>query len=295
VAVRSEAAVEMPSNESGRRQLAGWIASANNPLTARVFVNRVWSWLFGTGIVRTVDNFGTTGEKPSHPELLDYLAARFVEEGWSIKKLVREMVLSRTWQLASQTVTDADPENRLYTHANRRRLDAEQMRDAMLSVSGVLDQKIGGPNIDGAADIDANTFSAQNVEYGYVFKDTRRSVYTPAFRNKRLEFFEVFDFGDINQPVGQRNVSTVAPQALFLLNHEFVLEQSRAAAKRLLGQIGSVEERIATAFQRTLGRPPGEVELQKCRQFVEADAGSAEVWAQFQQTLFACVDFRYVD
>jgi hypothetical protein len=295
VALRSEAAVEMPGNESGRRQLAGWIASADNPLTARVFVNRVWSWLFGSGIVRTVDNFGTTGEKPSHPELLDYLTARFVEEGWSIKKLVREMVLSRTWQLASQKVTDSDPENRLYTHANRRRLDAEQMRDAMLSVSGVLDQKIGGPNIDGAADIDANTFSAQNVEYGYVFKDTRRSIYTPAFRNKRLEFFEVFDFGDINQPVGQRNVSTVAPQALFLLNHEFVLEQSRAAAKRIFGPTWSVEERIATAFQRTLGRQPGELELQKCRQFVEADASSAEVWAQFQQTLFACVDFRYVD
>ena len=214
----------------------------------------MWTWLFGAGLVRTVDNFGTTGEKPSHPELLDFLATRFVEEGWSVKKLVREIVLSRTWQ---QAVGKADPEdNPLFAHTNRRRLDAEQLRDTLLAVSGKLDLKYGGLNIGGAGDIDANNFSAQNTEYGYVYADTRRSVYTPAFRNKRLELFEVFDFGDINATMGQRNVSTVAPQALYFLNHPFVIEQARAAAEQTMKLSGSDDEKIATAFHRTLGRAP---------------------------------------
>lgn len=284
------------TTESGRRELAEWIASTRNPLTARVLVNRVWSWLFGSGIVRTVDNFGTTGEKPSHPELLDSLAVRFAEEGWSLKKLVREIVLSRTWQLASAKPAATDPDNRLLTHASRRRLEAGQIRDALLSASGKLQMDYLGLNIDGAGDIDANSASAQNIEYGYVYKDTRRSVYTPAFRNKRLELFEAFDFGDINQPIGQRNVSTVAPQALFFLNHPFVVEQAKSAAERLLAQPGDTSERIRAAFRTTLGRLPTESELDKCRRFLSGDAEySPEAWAQVQQTLFASIDFRYLD
>ena len=255
------APADLPEDESGRRQFADWIASADNPLTARVFVNRVWTWLFGAGIVRTVDNFGTTGEKPSHPELLDYLAARFVEEGWSVKKLIREIVLSRTWQQSVGKPSAADPDNRLFAHANRRRLDAEQIRDAILHVSGQLKLDVGGPNIDGAGEIDANSTAAQNIEYAYTFSDTRRSFYTPAFRNKRHELFEVFDFGDINQPIGQRHVSTVAPQALYLLNHPFVVEQARTAAERTLAKADSDAARIAAAFHRTLGRAPSPAEL----------------------------------
>ncbi len=285
---------ELPEKESGRRELADWIASAENPLTTRVFVNRVWTWLFGAGLVRTVDNFGTTGEKPSHPELIDHLATRFVAEGWSVKKLVREIVLSRTWQQAVAKPSAADPENRLFAHANRRRLDAEQIRDTLLSVSGQLDLKVGGLNIGNAGDIDANNFSAQNTEYGYVFADKRRSVYTPAFRNKRLELFEVFDFGDINQSVGQRNVSTVAPQALYLLNHPFVIEQAQAAAERTLAAASSDDERITAAFRRTLGRAPSAGELGKCRRFLGANA-SPEAWAELHQMLFACLDFRYLE
>ncbi len=290
----------LSTKESGRRELADWIASAENPLTARVFVNRVWMWLFGAGLVRTVDNFGTTGEKPSHPELLDYLATRFVEEGWSVKKLVREIVLSRTWQQGSQKSEvrseKSDPDNRLFAHANRRRLDAEQLRDTLLAVSGKLDLKYGGLNIGGAGDIDANNFSAQNTEYAYVFADTRRSVYTPAFRNKRLELFEVFDFGDINASIGQRNVSTVAPQALYFLNHPFVLEQARAAAEQTMALAGTDEEKIAAAFRRTLGRAPTGGELAKCRTFLTTGpAPTLEQWAQLHQTLFACLDFRYLD
>ncbi len=308
----------LPTNESGRRELADWIASAENPLTSRVLVNRVWAWLFGSGIVRTVENLGTTGEKPSHPELLDYLAVRFAEEGWSLKRLVREIVLSRTWQLAvnaergmrnaeSQAATGSassnpnsefripnsiDPENRLFAHANRRRLDAEQIRDTLLTVSGELKTDYLGPNIGGAGDIDANNFSAQNTEYGYVYADTRRSVYTPAFRNKRLELFEVFDFGDINASISQRNVSTVAPQALFFLNNQFVIEQARAAAAKTLELPEA--ERIDALFRRTLGRTPTPTERAKCASFLGSES-SLETWAQLHQTLFACVDFRYLE
>ena len=282
----------LPAAESGRRELADWIASAENPLTARVLVNRVWAWLFGSGIVRTVENLGTTGEKPSHPELLDHLALRFTEEGWSLKRLVREIILSRTWQLAVTKPGAADPENRLFAHANRRRLDAEQIRDTLLAVSGELKLDYLGSNIAGAGDIDANNFSAQNTEYGYVYADTRRSVYTPAFRNKRLELFEVFDFGDINASIGQRNVSTVAPQALFFLNSQFVIEQARAAAARTLEL--QEAERIDALFRRSLGRTPTSAERAKCVRFLGAEP-SLEAWAQLHQTLFACVDFRYLE
>jgi hypothetical protein len=294
VALQAEPALSM--QQSGRRELAAWIASAENPLTARVFVNRVWTWLFGAGLVRTVDNFGTTGEKPSHPELLDHLATRFVAEGWSVKTLIREIVLSHTWQQAVANPAAADPENRLFAHANRRRLDAEQIRDTLLAVGGSLHLDYLGPNIGGAGDIDANNFSAQNTEYSYVFADTRRSVYTPAFRNKRLELFEVFDFGDINATMGQRNVSTVAPQALYLLNHPFVVEQARAAAARTMAQPGSDQERIAAAFRQTLGRAPSTAELEKCRRFLASGPQpSLETWTLLHQTLFACLDFRYLD
>jgi hypothetical protein len=285
----------LTTSESGRREFADWIASADNPMTARVIVNRVWAWLFGEGLVRTVDNFGTTGEKPTHPELLDYLAAQFVEQGWSTKRLVREIVLSRTWQQAVARPSTRDPENTMFAHANRRRLDADQIRDTLLTVSGQLNLDYLGPNINGAGDINANDFSAQNIEYGYKYEDTRRSVYTPAFRNKRLELFEVFDFADINQPIGKRNVSTVAPQALYLLNHPFVVEQARAAAAQLASS-GSADERIVHAFQRTLGRSPSTAELERCRAFIaNAPEPVAESWVQLQHMLFACVDFRYIE
>jgi Protein of unknown function (DUF1553) len=285
-------APSLPGTASGRRELADWIASAENPLTSRVLVNRVWAWLFGSGIVRTVENLGTTGEKPSHPELLDYLAVRFTEEGWSLKRLVREIVISRTWQLAVAKPDANDPENRLFARASRRRLDAEQIRDTILAVSGELKTDYLGSNIAGAGEIDANNFSAQNIEYGYVYADTRRSVYTPAFRNKRLELFEVFDFGDINASISQRGTSTVAPQALFLLNHPFVVEQSRAAAARTLEF--PEPARIDALFRRTLGRAPTTGERAKCVRFLGAEP-SLETWAQLHQTLFACVDFRYID
>ncbi len=311
-------AAELPAlseKESGRRELADWLASPGNPLTARVFVNRVWSWLFGAGLVRTTENFGTTGEAPSHPELLDWLAIHFVEEGWSVKKLVREIVLSRAWQLgnaergtrsaeskrmdAADLPRSEDPDNRLLAHANRRRLDAEQLRDSILTVSGELRLEVGGSNITGAGEINANDTSSQNTEYKYEFTDTRRSVYTPAFRNKRLELFEVFDFANINAPVGHRDVSTVAPQALYLLNHPFIVEQSKLAAARALASSSTDAERLAEAFRAALGRAATDAERATCEKFLAgADADRerrTEGWSQLYQSLFGCLDFRYLE
>jgi hypothetical protein len=296
VAMPRGAPPEIAAHESGRRQLADWIASAENPLTARVTVNRAWAWLLGAGLVRTIDNFGTTGEAPSHPALLDHLARRFVADGWSVKKLVRAIVLSRTYQLATTPAPDAiqrDPDNRGFARANRRRLDAEQIRDAILWTSGELTLEIGGPNI-GSGPTGATNLPV-NAEYTYTFTDTRRSVYTPAFRNKRLELFEVFDFADINAPIGQRNVSTVAPQALFLMNHPFVVEQARRAAQRALAPADRDDlARIDEAYRVTLGRTPTSRERDLAQQFVAA-GGSVDAWAQLYQALFASIDFRYVN
>jgi Protein of unknown function (DUF1553) len=278
----------MPASQSGRKELADWLASAENPLTARVYVNRAWHWLFGSGLVRSVDNFGTTGETPSHPELLDHLALRFVEDGWSVKRLVRSIVLSRTYRqssLASDRARASDPENRLLSHANRRRLEAECIRDTILSVSGQLTRDRGGP-----------TFRATlAADYGYKHTDTRRSVYSPVFRNSLPELFEVFDFADPSVSTGRRNVSTVAPQALFMMNHPFVQEQARHAAKRLLEIPGlKDDERITRACRLTLGRSPSDGERRLLSAFV-AKGEREEAWAQALQVLFASVDFRHVE
>jgi hypothetical protein len=295
----------MPADHSGRLELARWIASPQNPLTGRVYVNRVWHYLFGVGLVRTLDNFGTTGELPSHPELLDYLAQRFVEQGWSTKKLVRELVLSHAYRMSTEfndAAAAVDPENRLLWRMNRKRLDAESLRDAMLMASGRLDLKYGGQNMN--KDVLEKVSAVVPAEYGYQFKDTRRSVYTPAFRNRMHELFEVFDFADQNRSVSQRNVTTVAPQALFMLNSPFVMEEAAAAAKRTLAVDDATDDqRITRAFREALGRAPSRRELTMARWAVhpskdngiDAERRKLAGWEQLYQGLFGCVDFRYLD
>lgn len=284
----------IPSHESGRRELAEWLADAHNPLTARVYANRVWHWLFGVGLVRTTDNFGTTGEVPSHPELLDDLATTFRDEGWSVKRLIRRIVLSRTYRMASSDDPKgqaSDPENRLLWRMNRRRLDAECIRDAILRISGTLDPEMNGPGFrpDLAAD------------YGFPHESKRRSVYAPVFRNALPELFEVFDFADPSMVVGRRNVSTVAPQALYLLNHPFVIEQAQEAARRLLAQPGLDDGgRLNRIYRLALGRPATAAERRIGLAFLarqaNAEAGSDETsWALLFQAVFASVDFRYVN
>ena len=278
----------LPANASGRRELADWLASKDNPLTARVYVNRAWHWLFGEGLVRTPDNFGVTGEKPSHPELLDHLALHFVENGWSVKKLVRLIVMSHTYRQSAVIDIRADPENRLLGRANRRRLEAECIRDTILVVSGQL-------SLDRGGSIFAPGLAS---DYTYRHTDTRRSVYSPVFRNALPELFQVFDFADPSVSTGRRNVSTVAPQALFLMNNPFVLDMSRHAARRLLAEDWSDDsQRINRAYRWTLGRLPTDAERRLAVEFLgEAPSSRREdAWGQFFQVLFASLDFRHVN
>jgi Protein of unknown function (DUF1553) len=279
-------APKLPANQSGRKELAEWIASRDNPLTARVFVNRAWHHLFGTGLVRTADNFGTTGEKPSHSELLDHLATRFMAEGWSVKQLVRSIVLSRAYRQSGSNpaAQKADPENRLVARYGRKRLEAECIRDAMLAVGGKLSADRGGP-----------TYPASlAADYGYKGTDTRRSVYQPIFRNSLPEALEAFDLADPSLVTGVRNTSTVAPQALFLLNHPFPAEQAKHAAARLLSE-GLTDDtaRITRAYRLTLGRDPTVGEREVATKFL-AKAGP-DGWAAVFHALLASADFRYVD
>jgi hypothetical protein len=279
------AAPVMPADQSGRLQLADWIASPGNPLTDRVWVNRVWHWIFGVGLVRTTDNFGTTGETPSHPELLDHLAVEFRKDGSSLKRLVRRLVTSAAYRMSSAAPASAapsDPENRLLWRMNRRRMEAEVLRDTLLAVSGRLRVDLeGGP-----------TWPASlNSDYAYRHASTERSVYVPVFRNSLPEIFDAFDFADPSMPTGRRNASTVAPQALFMLNNPFVREQAAAAARAL--PPGDARVRVERAWRLALGRAPSEGEAGAA---LKAAAGGGEAaWTVLFQALFASIDFRFVD
>jgi cytochrome c553 len=278
--------ISIPPKQSGRKELADWIASKDNPLTARVIVNRTWHWLFGSGIVRTTDNFGTTGELPSHPELLNHLATSFVAERWSMKQLIRTIVLSRTYRQAAALTDERDPENRLLSRANRRRLDAECIRDAMLAVSGRLSPDRGGATFP-------TTLAA---DYGFKSADNRRSIYLPVFRNALPEALEAFDFADSSMVMGRRNTSIVAPQALFMLNHPFPAEQAKHAASRLLAEGHDDEDkRITAAYRLTLGREPTRGERDLASRFLGKFANASEAWTSMFHALFASADFRYVD
>jgi hypothetical protein len=297
VAWREPSPPAIPDDASGRLELAEWIANADNPLTARVMVNRIWHHLFGEGIVRTPDNFGATGQRPTHPRLLDWLAVRFVEEGWSVKRMIRLIVASRAYQMDSVAAgavgpgAAGDPENRMLSHQNRKRLDAEAIYDAMLSISGELDLTAGGLTMR----------PGTRASYGYDFQPGRRGVYLPVFRNAILDLFEVFDFADPNLVIGDRPVSTLPTQALYLLNSPLVMRQAERAAKRLLADERFAEldaaGRVDFIYERTLGRPAtaGErdLTLRHVASFGEGDAVKA--WASVQHALFASLDFRYVD
>ena len=283
----------IPAGSSGRRELAEWIGSGESALPRRVIVNRVWAWLFGHGIVPTVDNFGASGERPSHPELLDWLARRFAEQGSRLKPLVREIVLSRTYRQAVAPPSEAD--RGLWSGALRRRLDAEQIRDGLLAAAGRLDRTLGGLSIAGAGEIDANDTAAQTIEYGYVFDDVRRSVYTPAFRNRRPPLFEAFDFADINASAGGRQASTVAVQALFLGNDPFVVEACRAVAQRVRAEALTDEDRLDRAFRLLVGRRPSAGERSAAVDFLARVGGEPEAWAVLCQAIVSSPDFRFLD
>ncbi|MBL9168540.1 MAG: DUF1549 domain-containing protein [Verrucomicrobiales bacterium] len=273
-------------HQSGRKELAAWIADPANPLTARVFVNRVWYWLMGEGLVRSVDNFGTTGDEPSHPALLDHLALQFIAEGWSVKRLVRSIVLSRVYQLAYRSATPGDIDNRYLSHAHRRRLRAEQMRDAMLWASGELCLDGGG-----------RTFPRQlSADYGFVYQDTLRSVYAPVFRNALPEIFECFDFPPPMMVSGRRESSVVPSQALFLLNHSFVRDRAARTAERLLKEVPDDDAtRLRRCYRLILGREPNESETRLMLGHARGPGSPESKWTEMVHALFASVDFRYLD
>jgi hypothetical protein len=284
---------EFPSisdGQSGRRELADWIVDPNNPLAARVMVNRVWYWLVGQGIVTTVDNFGSMGQLPTNPELLDHLASSFVRDGWSIKRLIHRIVTSRTYRQSSEDNHDSysiDPDNRFVWRMNRKRLRAEDIRDSLLFIAGQLDVRHGGSNIK----------SGTKREYGYKFDSVRCSVYVPVFRNALPEIFEVFDFADPNIQNGERSSSTVSSQALLMMNHPFVMDQARGAAARNLENSDlQTNERIDLAYREVVGRPPTSVEAKIALDLISgSDHNDVEHLAMLYQVLFQCIDFRYMN
>ncbi len=308
---------KLETNQSGRLQLAKWLTDPKHPLTARVMANRIWYWMMGRGIVTSLDNFGSTGTKPSHPELLDYLAAELIRKNWSIKDLIKSIALSNTYRQSSDSTqsTAADPDNRLYARANRKRMRAEDLRDTLLSIGNAIDPEKGGPSIK----------TGTKIEYNYQFDSNRRSVYLPVFRNTLPQVFEFFDFADPNIQQGRRNESTVASQALWLMNHDLILKQAENAARELLSSSVTPDQRIDHAFLQTLGRFPTKLE----REIIEEEildpsglgddrvAANREVsssvdnnhevseetktdlaidhWSMVYQTLCQSVDFLYVN
>ncbi|HEV2947785.1 MAG TPA: DUF1549 and DUF1553 domain-containing protein, partial [Gemmataceae bacterium] len=291
---------------SGRLAMALWIASKENPLTARVMVNRVWEHLFGQGLVPTVDNFGALGEEPTNPQLLDTLAIRFMnDDKWSLKKLIRSIVLSRVYRLSSTHNADnynVDPSNKFLWRMEPRRLDAEEIRDAMLAAGGDLDLK--RPEVSVMLELDNGT-----IRPGKPMQDVRkstnyRSVFLPILRGIVPEMLQTFDAPDPNLIVGQRDVTTVAPQALFMMNNPFVIDQSTQMARRVLTAQG-VDARIDLAYRIALGRvatPPEKTDIKRYLESYQKSVKSANpkanaelaAWASFCQTLFASGEFRYV-
>jgi hypothetical protein len=263
---------------SGRRQLAEAIANPHNPLTARVIVNRIWGQYFGRPLVSTPSNFGNLGEPPTHPELLDDLAVRFMQAGWSLKWLHREIVLSATYQqssLASEATLAADPGNLLLGRMNRRRLSIEMWRDAVLAAADSLDLQVGGKSLD-----------VQNPQ------ELRRSIYSKVSRLELDPLLQLFDFPDPNVHAAKRSETTTPLQKLFVLNSPFMLKQSQRLAARLEQSLDNNQHAVNTAYELLYARQPTEEELALAGEFL---AGDPSRWETYAQILLAANEMLYVD
>lgn len=290
---------------SGRLELAERIASSDNPLTARVMVNRVWHHLFGRGLVATPDDFGGMGETPTHPELLDFLAAEFVNDGWSLKKLIRRIVLTSTFRQSSFPATlaaEVDPANQLLHHYPARRLDAESVRDTILAVSGRLDRKLFGPSI--------HPYRKEEKDYRKLWRgpldgDGRRSVYIKVTRMEGPQFLELFDFPNPMASRGRRDRTNVPAQALALLNDPFVIDQAQFWSERLVMENhASIEERVEKMFRQALGRPPSKRERQRFVRLIRELGGAVstdasllhdkQVWQDAAHAMFNMKELIYI-
>jgi Protein of unknown function (DUF1553)/Protein of unknown function (DUF1549)/Planctomycete cytochrome C len=298
----------VPADEpgSGRRQLADWLTRPGNPLTARVIVNRVWQHHFGQGLVVTENDFGIRGSAPTHPELLDWLASRFIEGGWSIKSLHRVIMSSQAYQRScgqSEACVAVDPGNTLLWRFSRRRLDAEEIRDSILLVSGRLDSSPG----EGHPFPPVNTWGySQHRPFMAIYESTKRSIYLMTPRLGRHPFLALFDGADTNASTPDRAATTVPTQALFWMNDPLVHEESQAFARRLLGE-SDADARFELAYRTALARRPDAAEVAAGRGFVDryltglkatdtpADQHDVLAWAAFARTLFASNEFLYID
>jgi len=296
-AVKGAPAPMIPPHSSGRRELAQWLTHPDHPLTARVFVNRVWHHVFGRGLVPTTDNFGMNGEPPSHPELLDFLARRFVhQQGWSLKQLVRDLVLSRAFRQSSAAGSEAalaaDPSNRLLGRMNPRRLDAEQIRDGILFTAGqldlsprqgtapmLMDKRFGGLSQKDLAQLRERESQVRH-----------RAIYLAIVRNETLDdSLAAFDFPNNDEPSTLREAATVPSQALLLMNHPLVLESSRHLAREILLHTKNDEGRVRQAFMRVLSREPTAEESSDGVAFLQAAPDSLPLLCQ---GLFQSAEFR---
>ena len=329
----------LPAKQSGRLEFAHWLASSEHPLTARVFVNRIWRWHFGKGLVASTDNFGTLGDKPSHPELLDWLARRFIEDGWSMKAMHRLLMNSSCYQQSSDNVevgirnseiasseivnqlgtfkaeatiphsalpapTLVDPENRLLWRSSIQRLEAEEIRDAMLAVAGWLDPQLGG-----------KTIPLRNKEFVFnhtskdhtTYESPRRALYLPVIRNHLYDMLELFDYPDPTMPTGSRNATVVSPQALLMMNSNVVMDAADKLASRLLSDAElSDDQRINRAYVLAYSRPAQAAELKRAAGYLcelrkefwaktsDADGSRRQAWSVFCQTLFGANEFMYL-
>jgi hypothetical protein len=295
---------------SGRDLLAGWITDPKNPLTARVIVNRVWMWHFGRGLVNTPNDFGKRGEKPTHPELLDYLAARFVESGWSLKKLHKSIVLSRAYATASgDDAANAvkDPKNEFYWRFDRRRLSAEEIRDSILQVSGELDPTPAGPHPFPQRATYVFTQHNPFVADPETYSTNKRSVYLLQQRFRPHAYLDLFDGADTNNATAARTANTTALQALFLMNSPFVEEQAAALAARVALAEETAAGRVRLAYRLLYGRSPTVPEAQMARSYLQryaSEAGSPELpaheksrsaWTGLMRVLLSSNEFFYVD
>ncbi len=252
---------------SGRLPLARWLTRPENPLTARVMVNRIWEWHFGNGLVATENDFGRRGRPPTHPGLLDDLAHRFMAGGWSIKAMHRLIMLSSTYQLSSDydsRAAELDPEDARLWRFPPRRLEAESIRDAILMLGGGLDRSPAGPHPFPPL---GATFT-QHAPFYAVYPSDRRSVYLMTQRMRRHPFLALFDGPDTNASTAKRSVTTVPTQALFFLNDPFVHEQADGLARRLLAATQDDQERIRLGYRLTLGREPLDDEIEKRKAFL---------------------------
>ncbi|QDU23880.1 DUF1553 domain-containing protein [Urbifossiella limnaea] len=304
--VFGDAAAPIGPDRSGRLELADWLTRPANPLTARVMVNRLWAGHFGTGLVRTPDNFGRLGERPSHPELLDWLAAEFVEKGWSLKYMHRLMVTSAAYRSVSQadaTALRRDPENRLLSRFPRRRLDAEEVRDGMLAVSGLLDRTVGGSLLKATPRQYVTGTGSRNYED---YDHPRRTVYLPVVRSAVYDVLQTLDFPDPSVPAGQRPTTVVPTQALFMLNGGLVDRAAEAFARVLLAAPGDDPARVTEAYRRAFGRAPTTAELDRVATYLTRSEAAADpalapadrrlrAWRGLCRVLLASNEFVFVE